>query len=275
LKQNEIKVAILDLYNGEENQGIRCIKDILNEIDCKIDDVNLKYDLFDIRSKFEIPGTDYHIYISSGGPGSPWDGLNSTWEEKYFKLVDELFNHNKNSQDKKYIFFICHSFQLMCRFFKLGEVTKRHSKSFGIHHVNKTADGFLEPIFEGLPEQFYIADFREWQVIRPDMKVCEQLGAKILCLEKERPHTSFERALMAIRISDEIIGTQFHPEADPASMYYHFRKPDRKEFVINKYGEAKYREMLEHLQKPESILLTHNTVLPKFITNAINKINYD
>ena len=77
---------------------------------------------------------------------------------------------------------------------------------------------------------------------------------------------------MAVRITDEIVGTQFHPEADPASMYYHFRKPDRKEHVISKYGEKKYYEMLELLELEDGIKLTRKTVLPNFIKNALYQL---
>ena len=46
------------------------------------------------------------------------------------------------------------------------------------------------------------------------------MGAKILCIEKERPHVPYERAVMGIRFNEYMIGTQFHPEAD-ANRYEH------------------------------------------------------
>ena len=98
--KNNIKAAIIDLYDGETNQGIRCIKDILS-------DCGLEYKLYDLRAKGEVPSTDYDIYISSGGPGSPWDGEGKKWEEDYFKLLDTLWANNQNPTNrKKYVFFI-------------------------------------------------------------------------------------------------------------------------------------------------------------------------
>ena len=187
--------------------------------------------------------------------------------------MDRIWTHNQgHNNDKKYIFFICHSFQIMARYFKLGRVTKRNSKSFGVMPVHKTPAGEGDIVLINLPDPFYAAGFREWQVIQQDKKVMEELGAEIICLEKIRPHVDYERAIMAIRISNEILGTQFHPEADPASMYYHFRKPERKEHVIKKYGEAKYFEMLQHLERPDSIILTRNTVLPNFLKRAVEEL---
>ncbi len=272
MTQPKIKTAIIDLYNNEENQGMRCIQDILNEIDCNFPDLSVEYDIYDSRYKNEVPDINYDIYISSGGPGSPFDDEGSDWERRYFNLLDDIRNHNETSDRKKFIFFICHSFQIMARYFKFGEVTPRNSKSFGVMPVHKTEAGMTDPLLMGLPDIFYSADFREYQVVQPDKKVLSELGAEIICLEKERPNVDFERAIMAVRISDEIVGTQFHPEADPASMYYHFRKPERKEHVVSKYGEAKYKEMLELLEDPNAIKLTRKIVLPGFLTNSINKL---
>src|SRR5690606_2323055 len=99
-----------------------------------------------------------------------------------------------------------------------GHVTERKSNAFGIFPINLTEAGEQEPYFKGLKDPFYSVDSRDWQVIEPDEATFEQFGAKILALEKERPNVDLERCIMAIRFSDEIIGTQFHPEADPTGM---------------------------------------------------------
>lgn len=272
MESDKVRVAVIDLYNNEENQGIRCIKDILNESNFYYASIPVEYKFFDTRFSGAAPDTGYDIYISSGGPGSPWEGEGSEWETKYFTLMDSIQSHNQNNETKKYVFFICHSFQIMARYFKLGDVTKRNSKSFGVMPVHKTDAGEKDLLLRGLPEPFYGADFREWQVVNPNKKVFEELGAQVLCLEKERPHVNLERAMMAIRINDEFAGTQFHPEADFASMHYHFMKPERKEHVVSKYGEKKYFEMLDLLELPIGIKLTQKTVLPNFIKHAIEKL---
>ena len=271
-KLMNLKAAIIDLYDNEPNQGMRCLQDIIKETDASEKDVNLSYNIYETRYKNEIPGIDYDIYISSGGPGSPFDGEGSDWEKKYFNLLDSIWTHNQTHQRKKYIFFVCHSFQIMARYFKFAEVTDRHSKSFGVMPVHKTEDGENEPLFNGLPDPFHAADFRDYQVIQPNQKVMDELGVKILALEKERPHIDRERAIMAVRISDEIFGTQFHPEADPESMYYHFKQPERKEQVVEKHGIEKYDMMLSLLEDPNAIQLTRKTVIPGFLKTAIYKL---
>lgn len=74
---------------------------------------------------------------------------------------------------------------------------------------------------------------------------------------------------MAIRFDDAFFGTQFHPEADASGMRMYLLRDDKKKLVIDKFGEKKYWDMLEHLTDPDKIMLTHNTVLPRFLMQAL------
>ena len=259
----EIKAAIIDLYKNEYNEGIRCIKEIISG-------EGIKHDIYDSRYKNEIPGTEYDIYVSSGGPGNPFDGEGTEWEKKYFNLLDNIIDHNLKEDRKKYLFFICHSFQIMARYFKFAEVTERYEKSFGVHPFIKTEAGRTDPLLKELPDPFYAADFRQYQVIQPDNKILHDLGAFIISTEPI--NSSHDSAVMGVRISNEIAGTQFHPEADQSSMMYHFQQKERKESVVNKFGELKYIEMIDMLEKPEGIKLTRETVLPSFLKKAVEDL---
>ena len=74
MNQNDriIKIAILDLYEGAANQGMRCLQQIIDEWQIK-NNQNIQLDIFDVRSNLEIPDLSYDVFISSGGPGSPLD----------------------------------------------------------------------------------------------------------------------------------------------------------------------------------------------------------
>jgi GMP synthase-like glutamine amidotransferase len=264
-----IKIAILDLYDGIENEGMRGFREILQRYKTK-NDLDLTYEVFDVRKKCEIADTSFDIYISSGGPGSPLDTEGTEWEKKYFNLIDKLEDHNlAGNPQKKYGFFVCHSFQLMCRKYKLGHINERRSYSFGILPVHKTSAGLNEPVFEGLADPFYAVDSREWQVIHPNEKQFTDLGMKLLAIEKQRPHINLPRAMMAIRYSDYFFGTQFHPEADPAGIKLLLLKPEEKKDVINEHGLDKYNEMLERLEDPDKITLTQSTMIPNFLDEAV------
>lgn len=267
-KQN-IKVAILDLYAGVENEGMRGFKEILQNYQAK-NTLDMTVEIFEVRNNCEVPGIDFDIYISSGGPGSPLDSEGAEWEKKYFGLIDQLERHNQSDDpQKKYGFFVCHSFQLMCRRYKLGYINERRSASFGILPVHKTKAGTKDSAFEGLDDPFYAVDSRSWQVIHPNEKQFTDLGMQLLAIEKERPHIDLPRAMMAVRYSDYFVGTQFHPEADARGIKNWLLKPEKEKEVIDEHGRDKYNQMLEFLDDPDKLMHTQNTMIPNFLDEAV------
>jgi GMP synthase-like glutamine amidotransferase len=267
--KQKVKVAVLDLYDGVANEGMRGFREILERYKIK-NDLNLSYQVFDVRGKAEVPGTDFDIYISSGGPGSPIDSEGSEWENNYFNLVDRLEDHNlSNTSQKKYGFFVCHSFQLMCRKYGLGEINTRRSPSFGVLPVHQTMAGRKEPVLEGLADPFYTVDSRLWQVIHPNEKRFMDLDMQLLAIEKERPYVDLPRAMMAIRFSDYFFATQFHPEADAIGVKSLLLTEEKKQEVISEHGRDKYNEMLERLDDPDKIMHTQSTIIPNFLDQAI------
>ena len=93
----------------------------------------------------------YDIFISSGGPGSPLESRYTEWDESYFRWLSEVerWNNNPANEQKKYVLFICHSFQLACRHYNVGIVCKRRSTAFGVFPVHMLNDGLDEPVFAG------------------------------------------------------------------------------------------------------------------------------
>lgn len=263
-----VRVAILDMNNNVPNLGLGNIVEIVKDFS----EEALEWQVFDVRHKGEIPDTNWDIYISSGGPGDPLEG-DGNWDVKYYNLMDALWKHNqsKNPQ-KKYAFFICHSFQMIVNHFGIAEIMPRRSMSFGTFPVHKTEDGEADSYFDNLPDPFHVADFRHWQVLEPNVEALEAIGAKILALEKIRPHVDLERAIMAIRFSNEFFGTQFHPEADPVGMLKRFREADKEQHIIETYGADKYQGMIDDLHHPDKMGLTHDMVLPTFLKDATRKI---
>lgn len=77
---------------------------------------------------------------------------------------------------------------------------------------------------------------------------------------------------MGIRFSNEWVGFQFHPEADAFGMKLIFQRPERKQLLIEKYGEAKYQEILRNLRDKDKIDLTHNTIIPTFLRKAVEQL---
>ncbi|GIZ08220.1 type 1 glutamine amidotransferase [Flavobacterium sp. UMI-01] len=265
--KKSIRLAILDMYDGQPNQGMRCIIEIVNRFSPLI-----KFDIFDVRAKCELPEIEkYDIYISTGGPGNPLEG-NGNWEIKYYHFINELTRWNLENKIKKHVLFICHSFQMACKHFGLAEITKRKDTSFGVMTIHKTADGQTDPIFEGLDDPFYAIDSRDYQVIQPKLTVFRNKGAKILSLEKIRDKVQYERAIMAVRFTDYFVGTQFHPEADPISFISNLRDKEAKDKIRKMKGKRKFRNMLEDLLDDDKIYKTNETLIPNFLRIAINDL---
>lgn len=267
MNKKKITIALLDMYDGLPNQGMRCLIDIINRFSPLV-----SFKIYDVRGKCELPEIDqYDIYISTGGPGNPLVG-DGTWDIKYYEFIDALSKWNLENPVKKHVLFICHSFQMACKHFGLAEITKRNDTSFGVMKMHKTIEGQTDPLFEGLNDPFYAIDSRDYQVVQPKLSVFKKKGAKIISLEKIRDHVQYERAIMAVRFTDYFVGTQFHPEADPISFVSHLRNKEAKEKIKRMKGEKKFKIMLEDLMDDDKIYRTNETLIPNFLRTAINDL---
>ena len=264
------RIAILDMYQNAPNEGMRCIRQLLQRAEAE-NQTRFHIDTFNVRAENALPDLSYDIYISTGGPGSPLPS-DEAWEPRYFGFIDDLLAHNRQHEAKKHLFLICHSFQLVSRHLGIGLISKRKSTSFGVLPVHLTTAGLAEPVMQGLPEPFYIVDSRDYQLTNLDMSRLEELGAEVLCLEKERPHVPLARAVMAVRFTPEVIGTQFHPEADGEGMLRYMLTEEKKQQVVANHGEAKYNEMVRLLADPTTIELTESVVVPTFLRRALAQL---
>lgn len=267
-----IRVAILDLYEGQVNEGMRCVRDILHRYAIG-NQLVFACDEFDVRRKNQLPDLSYDVYISSGGPGSPLASEGSEWEFLYFQWLRSVEDYNANTAHtyKKHVYFICHSFQMACRYFKVARVTKRKSTAFGVFPVHMVNGGKEDPIFAGLHDPFYAVDSRDYQVVQPDENRLKAIGGTVLAIEKERPHVPLERAVMAMRFNACMVGTQFHPEADAPGMSRYLQSEDKKPIVIENHGYEKWESMIGQLNDPDKILYTYSHVLPNFLDAAMRE----
>jgi len=271
-KHQYIRVALLDLYDDYPNTEIKNFLDLIAGFN-SAHHLNLTCDVFDVRGKIEVPGTEYDIYISSGGPGSPVDSEGSAWEERYFALIDQLNAHNQKAHSqKKHVLFVCHSFQLMCRRLGLGTVNQRDDESFGIYPVYQTKAGYTEVLFAGLQQPFYTMDMREWQVVNADEAKMAALGAALVAIEMERKDAGLPRAMMAVRFNPYFFGTQFHPEVEPGLLKTQMMDEKHKEKFITEYGEGLYHNILQKLGDETKLQKTYHTLVPAFLSEAVKAL---
>ena len=269
-----VRIAVLDLYEGKANEGMRCIRQIIKNWS-ETNNIDVQKDEFDVRLKNQLPDTSYDIYISSGGPGDPLATRYDDWDIAWCRWLNEIqrWNDNPTHLQKKSIFFICHSFQLASRYFNVGLVCKRRSTAFGVFPVHMMDEGKNEPVFDGLGDPFYGVESRDYQVIQPNHDLLDDMKAKILCIEKERPHVPYERAVQGIRFNEYMIGVQFHPEADAEGMTKYFQTEEKRKTVIENYGEEKLNNMLLHLNDPDKISWTYSHILPNFLNQSVEQLH--
>ncbi len=99
----------------------------------------------------------------------------------------------------------------------------------------------------------------------------QEIGSNILALELADDDQA-DRALMSVRFTDEMVGTQFHPEADDKGMLQYLQEDERRFRIIEDFGMDRYLDMLEHLNDPDKIALTYRTILPGFLEQSIREL---
>lgn len=271
MNTKEIRIALLDMNNNHPNQGMKNITDLVEAFK-ETSKGEVQIDKFNVRYSCSVPKVkDYDIFISSGGPGTPHrEGF--IWEEKYTQFLESLWKYNLENEDKKYAFLICHSFQLAVIHWNLATVNTRKSYSFGVMPIHKTEEGKDEYLFKNLADPFWAIDSRAYQCVQPNDDQLNEMGMKIVALEKVRPHIDLERAVMAIRFSNEIFGTQFHPEADSQGFLENLKDENNKQTMIKNYGLRKYKETVDRIDDEDKIVKTQAQIIPRFLAEAFQKI---
>ena len=257
-----IKIAIIDMYDGSPNVGMQCIDNILNNW-TKSQNRLIEKTIFHLRDQCQVPDLNFDIYISTGGPGSPTDSINEDWDKQYVAWLEQAF------LQKKWVFLICHSFQIACRHFNIGNVCLRKSKQIGILPVHVTHENHF--IFEGLQDTFHALESRLYQIIEPNDHVIEKMNAKIIALEKSRPSIPLERAIMALAFSKNMTGVQFHPEAETNELIHYFHREDIKQPIVENFGLKKWDTIIDALEHPSLIEDTYAKMIPNFLNNAIKE----
>jgi len=253
-------IAIIDMYNGEANVGMECIILLIANWS-KERNITVQHEIFRLRNYGEIPGEHFDAYISTGGPGSPLDSEGEKWDTLYTNWLDRMF------QLQKPVFLICHSFQIACRHLKLGKITLRKSRQFGILPIHPIS---YNSLFEGLKDPFYALESRLYQITAPNDERINNLGAKITALEKIRPQVPLERAIMGIQFNRYMAGVQFHPEGEYHILLDYFKSEKIKNTIIEEFGVEKWDKMIAHLNDPTKIKATFNAIIPNFFDVALN-----
>ena len=259
MSATHLRIAIIDMYDGNANVGMECIQLLLAHWS-QDRNASIEHQIFKLRDCSEIPDDSFDAYISTGGPGSPTDSEGENWDTLYTQWLDQMFKLEKP------VFLICHSFQIACRHFDLGKVCLRKSRQIGVLPVHSLIE---DELFNGLEETFYAMESRSYQIIAPNDEKISWMNAEIMALEKMRPSVPLERAIMAIKFSEKIYGVQFHPEAELKELVLYFNEASTKQNIIKEFGIEKWERIINHLDETSPIQFTYTHLIPNFLDKAI------
>ena len=261
-----LRVAILSMYRRQDAPGLLYLRHLLRYESRNFGLPDIHFREFQTRDAGEIPETaEFDVFISTGGPGNPFDGEGSAWEKAYFGFLDKIYAQEP-AEPKKFLFSICHSFQLLCRYFSIAEVRQREGKTrFGIFSAGACQEGTEDPLFGHLPNPYLIVENRNWECVNGDKTRMASLGIKVLARENADQNS----ALLALRISPAWVATQFHPETQPEEMKRQFLTEAKRKEVISTHGKEAWEETILRLDaKKPSLQETWELLLPRFLAEA-------
>src|SRR3954468_10796393 len=82
-----LRVCLIDMNAGHVNQAMRCLRGIVSQFfdRARLYNADLVCELVEVspRDTNNIVPRGCDLYVSSGGPGSPFDGDGSDWTADY------------------------------------------------------------------------------------------------------------------------------------------------------------------------------------------------
>ena len=275
MPSSSLRLCLVDMNNGVENQAIRCFYRILESFRTLVRQHNPQIE-FDIsyvepRNKNEAP-RPADLYICSGGPGSPLDGYDDEWCVSFRGMLDDVTEANDDHPEgAPAALLVCHSFQIGVQHFGFARMAKRSAKKFGIMPVYPTPEGRASELLSSFGERFFVWEHREWEAIDLDADKLRRLGGELWARES-RDGVSKGEGLVAFRFAPGIEGTQFHPEGDGDGVMAWLQRPESVRATINTYGNLTYERMLRSVDDSERLPRTFRLLIPGWLVRRFNTL---
>lgn len=262
------------MNNGHPNQAMRCFRVLIDGFFAKVRASNPNLDtsmlVVQPRNKHELPPQDCDLYLSSGGPGSPFEHDGEPWLDSYRAWLDSIVERNlRNEPAAPGLLGVCYTFELLIAHFGVARMAQRESRKFGVMPVYMTEEGMAHPLTTSFRDRLFAFENRSWEAIDLDEKKLRDLGGKVLARES-RDGVSKGAGLLALDFAPGIEGTQFHPEAEKPGVIAWLRKREQAEAFIGAYGAITYQRMLRTLDNPERLAKTFTSLIPGWLTRRFN-----
>ncbi len=128
------RLCLVDMNDGHVNQAMRCLRTISAAFFRRIHSTNpgVPCELVETsprNTEDDIPG-DCDLYLSSGGPGSPFDGDGKAWVHRYYRFLDAVVDAAEDGgPDQRALFGVCYSFEMIVRHFKIATMQPRADRA--------------------------------------------------------------------------------------------------------------------------------------------------
>lgn len=273
-----LHVCLVDMNNGVANQGIRCFKQLVAAFRALALEANPNAEiaLTHVQPRNlgeEVPG-DADLVLSSGGPGSPYDGWDDPWCAGYRRALDRIVGANRDGDPRApKALLVCHSFELGVLHFRVAAMRRRTTLKFGLMPAYTTRAGREVDFLRPFADRLFAWEHRNWEAVEPDAARFAQLGGAVLATEsREELAPEKGRALLALKFAPGVWGTQFHPEADRPGVMAWIEKPEHKVAVTDAYGQLLYERMVKSLADPDRLGKTFSLLVPGWLVHRFNEL---
>lgn len=274
--QHTLRLCLADMNNGHPNQASRCFRVLVDgffsKVKAKNPQLSTSYLVVQPRNLHELPPDDCDLYLSSGGPGGPFDHDGEPWLAGYRAWLDRVVERNlKEGPSAPGLFGVCYTFELLIEHFGVAHMAERSRRKFGVMPVYMTPEGSAHTLTGIFGDRLFAFEHRNWEAIDLDERRLRELGGTLLAQES-RDGVSKGRALLALDFAPGVEGTQFHPEADKPGVVAWLRKREQAEAFIEAYGAVTYERMLRTLDNPKRLARTFTSLIPGWLTRRFNHL---
>jgi GMP synthase-like glutamine amidotransferase len=273
-----LRICLVDMNNGVTNQATRCFRRIVDAFAERVRHANPGHEVsfrhVQPRNLGELPSADDDLILSSGGPGTPFDGFDDPWCKGYRKILDGIVEANiKKREGAPKALVICHSFEIAVIHFAIARMEKRPTLKFGVMPAYILPDGQSTDFLKPFGYRLFTWEHRNWEAVGVDEARMKALGGKLLAMESHaKGVVNTGQAILGLKFAPGVHGTQFHPEADKAGVMAWIEKPEHMAAVESAYGRVLYDRMLRSLANPERLAKTFALLIPSWLTNRFNQL---
>jgi hypothetical protein len=275
MSSHPLRIGLIDMNNGHANQAIRSFRGLIGTFLERARQTNpsLVAAIVHVepRNRADLPPANCDLYLSTGGPDSPLDGIKESWYVDYQRFLDGIVGEQlRRGDEARAAFLVCYSFEIAVAHFAIAALEPRPRK-FGIMPIYPTEEGMADDMLKVFGDRFFAWEHRSWQATGLDEGKLAKFGGRLLARES-RDGVSKGPGLMAFHFAPGIEGTIFHPEADRPGVLNWIERPEQQQAVRDAYGEVVYQRMRKTIDDPQRLARTYSLLLPGWLQRRFNAL---